>query len=425
MEKRIRMPRKGLSARAVETISKPGKYHDGHGLFLRVMPSGSRQWLQRLTIGGRRRELGLGSPPVVTLAMARDMAIENRRCAVRGGDPLAEKRAAKAKASPMTFAEAVEEYAKIKLAEFKSEKHRKQWRSALDRMIIPTLGPMPVAQIETADVLRALEQHWRERTASAKKVRGAVEAVLDWATVSGHRRGDNPARWRGNLAQILPSPNKIAKAVHHPAVAPGDLATWWAALARREGMAAEALRFLTLTSARSGEVRGATWEEIDLDAAIWTISGERMKAGRPHRVPLPPAAVDLLRALPRLHGTDLVFFAARGGQLSDMAIGQLMRRMQAAEEKAGRAGFVDAQTGKPAVAHGLRSSFRQWCAERGYDRDLAEIALAHAVGSEVERAYQRSDMLDRRRALLADWAQVLAGKDPADQPGITRLQVAK
>lgn len=415
----VRKPERALSARFVETVTEPGKYFDGQGLFLRVAKNGARQWVQRITIRGKRRELGLGSPPAVSLATARKLALENRGKAMLGGDPLAEKRAAKAK--PLTFAECVAAYAEAKLSEFRSEKHRRQWLSALDRLALPVLGPMQVQDIGTKDVLRMLEPHWRERTITAKKLRGQVEAVLSWATVAGHREGDNPAAWRGNLKELLPAPSKVAKGQHHPALALGDVAGWWAALAEREGMAAKALQFLALTAARSGEVRGMTWEEIETcppanpansanPVGVWTVPASRMKNGREHRVPLTAEAFSLFESLPRMAGSPFVFFAPRGGMLSDMSISAVMRRMQEAEQKAGRPGYLDPRTKRPAVPHGLRSTFRQWAAERGYPRDMAEIALAHFIGSDVERAYQRSDMLDRRRDMMADWAAFLRGE---------------
>lgn len=365
-------------------------------------------------VRGKRRDMGLGAftidparSPGVTLAQAREQAVANRLKARAGGDPLAEKRAAQAK--PLTFAECVAGYSEAKLSEFKSEKHRRQWLSAIERLAMPVLRDMPVQDIGTRDMLRMLEPHWRERTVTAKKLRGQVEAVLTWATVAGHREGDNPAAWRGNLKELLPSPNKIAKAGHHPAVALVDLARWWKALAQREGTAARALEFIALTAARSGEVRGMIWEELDLKAGLWTAPACRMKAGREHRVPLTPEALAILEALPRLDGSPYVFAAPRGGMLSDMSISAVMRRIQEAEKRGGRLGFIDAQNKRPAVPHGLRSSFRQWTAERGYPRDMAEIQLAHQVGTDVERAYQRSDMLDRRRAMMTDWARFLSG----------------
>jgi integrase len=413
---------KRLTSRTVETAG-PGKHHDGGGvgLYLRVDPNLSRFWIQRLTIGGKRREIGLGSPPVVTLVAARDKALENARLVRDGRDPLAEKRKAR---GSLSFAEAVERALVAKEAAFGNDKHRKQWRSTLDAYAAPVLGALPVDGIATRDVLRVLEPIWKDKTETAKRLRGRIEAVLSWATVSGYREGDNPARWKGNLAELLPKPGSVAKAGNHPALALSDVPAWRAALARREGMAAKALLFITMTVARSGEVRGATWAEIDLggvaDAdrasradrqAVWTIPASRMKAGREHRVPLTAEAVALLESLPRLAGSPYVFPAPRGGMLSDMSISAVMRRMQEAEVKAGGSGFLDGRSGRPAVPHGLRSTFRDWAAEQGYDRDLAEIALAHTVGSEVERAYRRSDMIQRRRAMLEAWGKFLSGAD--------------
>lgn len=415
--KGIRKPQKALSARFVETVTEPGKYFDGQGLFLRVQPNGARQWVQRIVIRGKRCELGLGSPPATSLAAARTLALENRGKAVQGGDPVQERRAAKA---GLTFGEAVEQYLSAKLHEFRNEKHRKQWRSTLTTYARPELGPKLVAEITVQDVLRVLEPIWRAKTETASRLRGRIEAVLSWATVAGHREGDNPARWKGNLSELLPRATKLAKGDNQPALALSDLPMWWAALAKRDGMAARALEFLTLTAARSGEVRGMTWDEVDFgpsgDAtpsttAAWTIPASRMKAGRNHRVPLTPEAVAILQSVPRTDDSPYVFRAPRGGELSDMSISAVMRRMQEAEIKAGRPGFLDPRIKRPAVPHGLRSTFRQWAAEQGFPRDMAELALAHFVGNEVERAYQRSDMLERRRAMMASWAAFFSGQN--------------
>lgn len=413
-----RRPEKVLTAAQVRTVQEPGKYHDGGGLglFLRVDPNGARFWVQRVTIRGKRCELGLGSPPLVPLAEARETATANKRLVRAGGDPLAEKRKAR---DVLTFGQAVEKYLEHKLAEFRNDKHRKQWRATLDTYAAPVLGARPVAEIEMRDVLRVVQPIWNEKTETASRLRGRIEAVLSWATVAGHRSGDNPARWSGNLSEMLAKPGKVAKAGNHPALALGDVAGWWRDLAKREGMAARALQFACLTAARSGEVRGMTWGEVEYERAIgatlaaratWVIPASRMKAEREHRVPLTGEALALLEGLPRMEGSELVFFAPRGGMLSDMTISSVMRRMQEAEEKAGRAGWIDPRSKRPAVPHGLRSTFRDWAAEQGIERDMAEMALAHSVGSEVERAYRRTDMLERRRAMMALWGQFLRGE---------------
>jgi integrase len=401
----------------------PGRHHDGAGtgLFLWVKQSGSRQWVQRLTVKGRRVEIGLGAPPIVSLAMAREQAVSNARLIRAGGDPLAEKRKA---SQSITFAEAVEQYLSSKLDGFRNEKHQKQWRATLATYASPVLGAMPVKDIGVADVLRVLNPIWKEKAETASRLRGRIENVLSWAAVAGHRQGDNPARWAGNLKELLAAPSRLAKGDNQPAIALADLPRWWKALQGREGMAAQALRFSVLTAARSGEVRGMAWGEVSLPEdgsdgpAVWTIPAARMKNGRQHTVPLCSEAVALLRSLPRNEGSGLVFFAPRGGELSDMTLSAVMRRMQEAETANGSVGFLDPVSKRPAVPHGLRSSFRQWAAEKGYARDMAEIQLAHFIGSEVERAYMRSDMVERRRAMMADWASFLAGRIVTSTPSV-------
>ena len=400
-----------LSAVFVRSVKEPGKYHDksGTGLFLRVDKSGAKFWIQKITIHGKRRELGLGSFPLVTLAEARDKAFENKRSVYNGGDPLADKQAQK---GTITFSDAVDKYLAGKEKEFRNDKHKKQWRSTLESYAVPVLGRMDVKSIRLPDVLRVLEPIWEEKTETASRLRGRIESVLSWATVAGYREGENPARWKGNLSEILPKPSKVAKVTNQPAIALADLPFWWNALQQRNGMASQALQFLTLTLARSGEVRGATWDEIEMGgagASVWIIPATRMKAGKEHRVPLPTAAVQLLKTLPTLETSPYIFFAPQGGQLSDMTISSVMRRMHQAEIEKGNAGWLDPRSKRPAVPHGLRSSFRDWAAECGFERDLAEIALAHKVGSEVERAYRRSDMLERRRRMLEAWAASIEG----------------
>ena len=417
MSSAITKPRAGkpLSAAFVRTVHAPGKYHDGGGLglILRVEPSGSRRWVQRIVILGRRREIGLGTPPVVTLAAAREAALENKRIAQGGEDPVALRRNARAF---MTFAAAAEHAIAAKSSEFRSDKHRKQWRSTLDTYALPILGMLPIGQVGTVDVLRVLQPIWNEKTETASRLRGRIEAILSWATAAGHREGENAARWKGNLSEMLPKPQRVAKTVHHSALASSDVSAWYAALRGRDGVAARALEFLALTAARSGEVRGMVWGEVDLKANVWTVPADRMKASREHRVPLPEQALSILKSMMRAPDADPassgspVFRAPRGGVLSDMSLSAVMRRMHETQINADRVGWVDRASGRPAVPHGVRSTFRDWTAERGYPRDMAEMALAHDVGSAVERAYRRSDMLERRRAMMGDWAKFLNGR---------------
>lgn len=386
------------------------------GLYLQLAPKGGRTWILRMLVGGRRRDIGLGGFPTVTLAQARDKAREARYKVERGIDPIEERKAARtrlieARRKGMLFSEAVDRALAAKLDSFRNEKHRAQWRSTLDSYALPEIGAFPVAQIDTAAVLRCLQPIWATKTETASRLRGRIEAVLSWATVAGHRTGDNPARWSGNLKELLPAPTKISDEQNHPALQLEDSTAWITDLRKRDGYPARALEFLTFTAARSGEVRGATWDEIDLDKALWTLPAHRMKMKREHRVPLSEEAVALLRALPRIAGTSLLFPSARGGLLSDMALSMLMRRIHVSAVEAGGKGYLDRVSKRPAVPHGLRSTFRDWVAERTrFPGEMAEVALAHRISSAVEAAYRRGDMVEKRRAMMAAWADFLLGQ---------------
>lgn len=269
---------------------------------------------------------------------------------------------------------------------------------------------MLVQDINVRDVLRVLEPIWHEKTETASRVRGRIEAVLSWATVAGHRVGDNPARWTGNLKELLPAPSKIAKGGNHPALQIEDASRWFAALSKRKGMSNRALEFAALTATRSQEVRGARWDEIDLETGLWIIPAGRMKMDREHRIPLPKEAAELLMGLPRLANNPLVFPAPRGGELSDMSLSSAMKKLHKAAVEAGGVGFTDRVNKRPAVPHGLRSTFRDWVAERtSFPGDMAEVALAHRVSNAVEAAYRRGDMLEKRRRMMAAWSDFLNG----------------
>ncbi len=415
------MPRKAreLSAVEVKRIDHPGHGRNAtfavggvSGLLLQVTPSGAKSWLLRCKVGDRRREIGLGGYPDVTLAGARERAREAREMIRNGIDPVEHRKATTAalfasQKRGLSFKEATEKFLIVKLAEFGNAKHRKQWRATLDKYAVPAVGDMLVGDIHVADVQRILEPIWLEKTETASRLRGRVEAVLAWATVAGHREGDNPARWKGNLDAVLPKPGKVQRVTHHPALALDAVAAWFSDVQSRKGFASRALEFLAMTAARSGEIRGATWAEIDLEAHLWIIPAERMKVRSEHRIPLTSEAVKLLRGMDRIMGSDFVFPAVRGGALSDAALSACMKRIN--EAKKGR--YVDPRSGRPSVPHGLRSTFRDWTAERTeYPRDMAEIALAHTVGSEVERAYRRGDMVEKRRAMMAAWGRFLRGQ---------------
>lgn len=409
-----------LSALEVKRLAHPGGNRNVlisvggvPGLHIQLTPKRGRSWVLRAKVGLVRRDIGLGGFPAVTLSQARDKAREARDKISQGIDPIEERKAAKAALAAaqrrgLTFADATDKYLAAKLDAFKNPKHRQQWQNTLETYAKPELGNMLVQDIAVQDVLRVLQPIWTDKTETASRLRGRIEAVLSWATVAGHRTGDNPARWAGNLKELLPAPSKVAKKENQPALQVDDAPRWFAALRTREGFGARALEFLALTALRSQEIRGALWDEIDLDKALWIIPAERMKMGREHRVPLSGEAVALLQALPRLEGNPLVFPAARGGKLSDMTLSAAMKRMHEADVASGGTGFIDRESKRPAVPHGLRSTFRDWVAEyTNYPGDIAEVTLAHRISSAVEASYRRGDMIDKRRRMMGDWAGYL------------------
>jgi len=383
------------------------------GLLLQMTPTGGRTWLLRVSIGGKRREIGLGGFPEVSLAQARERARETKDKIWHGIDPLKERKAAQSAlvtsaGRGMTFKIATDRYLTAKLDAFRNAKHRQQWNNTLRTYAEPTLGGILVDDITVQDVLRVLEPIWRSKTETASRVRGRIESVLSWATVAGHRTGDNPARWAGNLKELLPAASKVAKRRNQPALQIDDAPRWLAAVHERSGIGTRALEFAALTAARSQEVRGAEWAEIDLDAALWIVPAIRTKMDREHRVPLTHQAVALLKALPHIEGTELVFPAPRGGELSDMTLSAATKRIHSTDIAAGRPGFLDRVNNRPAVPHGLRSTFRDWVAERTqFPGEMAEVALAHKVGNAVEAAYRRGDMVEKRRTMMTAWAEYL------------------
>lgn len=390
---------KELGALAVARLTDPGLHFVGgvSGLGLQVLPSGGRTWVLRAMMGTKRRDMGLGGYPDVTLAGARQAARDARVKLNAGIDPIDEKRAVRsalnaAQGKSMTFKACAEAYMAAHEAGWRNAKHRQQWTNSLATFAYPVIGQLLVSHVEQPHVMLILDPIWRTKTETAKRLRGRIERVLDWATGRKLRSGDNPARWKGLLQTQLPAPGKVVRVQHHAAVPVSEIGTFMKRLREAEGMGAHALEFLILTAARSGEVRGATWDELDLEAKVWTVPAERMKAGKEHRAALSPAAVKLLCSLPRMAATELVFPATRGGQLSDMTLTAVMRRM-----------------GTNAVPHGFRSTFRDWAAEKtNYPRDAAEMALAHTIGDKVEAAYRRGDLFEKRKLMMADWAAFCA-----------------
>ena len=386
---------KQLSALSVGRLNKPGMWAVGGvaGLYLHINDKAARSWVLRATIGSKRRDMGLGGFPDVTLAGAYEKARQAREKIEQGTDPiLARKQAASeliaAQATELTFSKAATAYIDAHGDAWRNAKHRQQWVNTIETYAEPVIGKMLVRDVNQTHILSILEPIWKTKTETATRIRGRIESVLDWATVRGHRKGDNPARWKGYLDQLLPAPGKIAKVEHHTALPIDAVGAFVQDLRQRDGFAARALEFVILTAARSGEVRGMTWNELDLDAGVWSVPAERMKAGKEHRVPLSDQAKTLLQALPKIKDVPLVFPAPRGGVLSDMTLTAVTRRMKV-----------------PAVPHGFRSTFRDWAAERtNYPRDMAEQALAHTLGDKVEAAYRRGDMLEKRRKMMQSWA---------------------
>lgn len=320
-----------------------------------------------------------------------------------GIDPVVSKRAQRSalaarQAAEKDFDACADAYIHSKAEEWKNPKHRQQWENTIEAYASPHIGKLLVRDIELQHILKCLEPIWKTKNETASRLRGRIESILDWATVRGHRTGDNPARWKGHLDKVLPAPSKIQKVKHHAAVAIDDMPAFIDKLRQRDGIAARALEFAVLTAARSGEVRGATWDEIDLKAGLWIVPGERMKAKREHRVPLSKEAVKLLQAIPRgSSGNALLFPGTKGAELSDMSLSAVLRRMK-----------VDA------VPHGFRSTFRDWAGDRTeYPRDLAEFALAHAIGDKTEEAYRRKAAVERRRLMMEDWTNFIGFRAPS------------
>jgi integrase len=372
---------------------KAGRHADGGGLYLSVSQTGSRSWIfMWVPPGGKRREAGLGSFPAISLAKARAKAVEFRAAIAEGRDPLVERD----KEKPKTFAEVADLFVDSMEGGWKNEKHRAQWRMTLSDAYCASIRPKPVASVNTDDLLEILSPIWTTKAETASRLRGRIERVLDFAAVKNWRpKGDNPAYWRGHLKNALPARQRLQRG-HHLAMAFGDVPDFVVRLKAAEAMAARGLEFLILTAARSNEVLGARWNEIDFKEKIWTVPKERMKAGKEHRVPLSERALEIVKSLHETRINDLIFPGQKKDRpLSVMAFEMLLRRMK-----------VDVTT------HGFRSSFRDWVGDAtSFPREVADACLAHTVGNAVELAYRRSDALEKRRKLLQAWANFVAGKN--------------
>jgi len=387
-----------LKAVHLGRLSKqPGLYNDGAGLCLRVTPPSASSWVLRYMLGGNAREMGLGRYPDISLAEARQMAAEARKLKAIGVDPIASRKAVRTQARleaarSVTFRYCAESFIAAQKKGWKNAKHAEQWKATLETYAMPIIGDLPVQSIDVGMVHKILEPIWATKTETASRLRGRIESILDWATVREFRKGDNPARWKGHLESLFPARAKVQKVEHHPALPYAKIGAFMTSLKAEVGLGALALQFTILTAARTGEVIGARWSEIDLDAAIWVIPASRMKTGREHRVPLSPAAMALLRAQQKAGDKSPLLFPGGNPRkaISNMAMLQTLRRM-------GRDDLT---------VHGFRSTFRYWAAEQtAFAREVAEAALAHTVGDKVEAAYRRGDLFEKRCKLMDAWAQ--------------------
>ena len=390
-----------LTPLEVSKKQTPGHYGDGGGLWLQISKFKSKSWVFRYTMHGTRREMGLGPIHTVSLAEARQKAKECRLTLLDGKDPIEVRETttlaeALRRAKMMTFDQCAAAYIEAHRSSWKNVKHISQWENTIQVYASPVIGKLPVTSVDTDLVVKILNPIWQTKTETATRLRGRIESVLNWATTSKFRQGDNPARWRGHLENLLSSPNKIAKVKHHPALPWQELGKFMVDLREREGVAARAVELAILTATRSGEVRNATWAEFD--AGLWVIPAARRKMGREHRIPLPTAAVELLGKMPRLG--DLVFPGTKKDKpLSDMSLTAVLRRMARNE----------------ITVHGFRSSFRDWCSEsvaNSFPREVCEHALAHSLPDKIEAAYRRGDLIEKRALLMQAWSDYCATIQP-------------
>ena len=383
-----------LTTIQVRQAKHRGLYGDGGGLFLQVSANGAKSWIFRFKETGRLRVMGLGPLHTVGLAEARDRALECRKLRLDGRDPIEERRTARSvarfeAAKAVTFKECAQAYIAAHKAGWRNDKHAAQWPATLAAYVYPVFGALPAQSVDVGLVMRALEPIWTEKPETASRVRGRIESILDWATARGYRKGENPARWRGHIENLLPKKSKVRRVEHLAALGYHEIGAFMAELRQQEGIAARALEFLILTAARTGEVIGARWGEINIAERLWTIPAERMKAGREHRVPLSNAAMAIVDAMVKIRQHDLVFPSNRAGRaISGIGCSSVLKRMR-----------------DDLTVHGFRSSFRDWAAEStSFPTEVAEMALAHTVADKVEAAYRRGDLFQKRRQLAEAWA---------------------
>jgi integrase len=388
-----------LTALKVDRTKEPGMYADGGGLYLRVTSAGAKNWVLRYMLDRRPRWMGLGPLALYGLQEARTKALDARRMRHEGIDPIEARRAERARqrldaAKAVTFKQCAEGYIASHSAGWRNDKHTAQWRATLSTYAYPIIGPLPVQAVDTGLVLKVLEPIWKLKPATASRLRGRIETILDSAKVRGYRDGENPARWRGHLDKLLPPGSKVRKVEHRAALSYAELPAFLAILREQEGIAPRALEFLILTAARTGEAIGARWSEFELLEKTWTVPAARMKAHREHRVPLSAPALTILQDMQRLRSQDdpdAFVFSGRKAEtpLSDMAFLMLLRRMELND----------------LTVHGFRATFKTWASERSsFQNEIVEAALAHVIGGKVEQAYMRGDMFEKRRRLMQQWA---------------------
>jgi integrase len=404
-----------LTALRVDRTRTPGLYHDGAGLYLQVTAANegvTKSWLFRFVLDGKERRMGLGSLLNVSLAQARDKAAAARSQVKEGCDPIEQRRATRAtsslaRAKAMTFDQCRDAYISSHLPAWRNTKHAWQWGASLKKYVTPIFGGVSVKEVDVALVMKALEPVWSTIPETASRLRGRIEAILDWAKVRGLRSGENPARWRGHLDHLLPRRSKLRKVEHHAALAYSDIGAFMTLLRERDAVAARALEFAILTAGRTGEVLGARWDEIHEDQKTWIVPGARMKIGKEHRVPLSAPAIAVLTAMMTVRQNDYVFPGNRHLSLSNTSMLMLLRRM-------GRGDLT---------VHGFRSSFRDWAAERtNYPNEVVEMALAHSISNKVEKSYRRGDLFDKRRRLMDDWANFCNAEQIADSPKVVGMR---
>lgn len=382
-----------LTARTVETKKVSGYFSDGGNLYLRVSEGLTKSWAFIYVKGSKRTEMGLGSVSNISLEEAREKAALLRKQLANGIEPLAEKQQQEREkslqlAKTMTFKDCAEAYINAHQSGWKNPKHLQQWQNTLTQYAFPIFGNLDVKSIDTALITKCLEPIWLTKNETAGRLRGRIESVLDWATVRGFRTGENPARWRGHLDKLLTKPSKVQQTEHHNALPYSEVNNFIRQLQQQDGIAAKCLEFTILTAARTGEAIGATWDEFDLDAKLWIIPAERMKAQKEHRVPLSEHALRIINDMAAIRFNDYVFPSNRKG-LSNMAMLTLLRRMNRND----------------ITVHGFRSTFRDWAAEStDHPSEVVEMALAHTIKNQVEAAYRRGDLLEKRRALMESWA---------------------